>query len=189
MPLSIWLEPHKGNPFTKAFDELISDTIPRNFSQKAHNLSPHVEITPDVEVGGKSPQEWLDSLEFPDFKAEFKEVVVTLDQVQADDAPERKMNISIKDDTNLQTLAALCRRAGVTQDEAKAQSWAKNDFQPVFGLLHADVPTEEVKRKVPLVEMKIGFAIGDIFACCGGTLCMGDGGEEGGAVGDVEGDA
>lgn len=27
--------------------------------------------------------------------------------------------------------------------------------------------------KVPLIEMKIGFAFGDIFACCGGALCLG----------------
>ncbi|KAK5168399.1 uncharacterized protein LTR77_006969 [Saxophila tyrrhenica] len=177
MPMSLWLIPHSGNPFTKAFQELISDTIPRNFSQKSHIVSPHVELTSDIDLekaaSGKSPQEWLDGLQLPDFKAEFNEVVVTLDEVEADDAVERKMSISVKEDGNLQGLAAVCRRDGTSASEEEAQAWAKKEFKPYFGLLHADVPTDEVKKKIPLVEMKIGFAIGDIFACCGGTLCMG----------------
>jgi len=172
MSYSLWLVPHEGNPFTRSFQELISDTIPRNFDEKnTHVISPHVPITSDVDIGSKSPQEWLDSLSFPDFKKEHNEVVVTLDAVEADDAPERKMNISIKDDANLQQFAAVCRKEGVAGGDA--EQWAKKDFRPCFGLLHADVPTDEVRRKVPLIEMKIGFSIGDIFACCGGTLCMG----------------
>jgi hypothetical protein len=136
-------------------------------------VGPHVPLTSDVDLGGKSSQEWLDSIKLPDFKAEHNEVVVELDTVEADDDFYRKMNISVKDNDNLKKLAAVCRRDGVSKDEEKAQAWARNDFHPCLTLLFADLPTRNVANKIALIEMKIGFAIGDIFACCGGTLCMG----------------
>ena len=179
MILSLWLVPHEGNPFTKTVQELISDTVPRNFltSEETHSFAPHVTVISDIDsetaLGGKSPQEWLDSLQFPNFNAQSNEVVLELDTVEAEDDFYRKMNIALKNNTNLRELAALCRQKGVLESEEKAHAWSQNEFRPYLGLLYADVPTQDVARKVPLIEMKIGFAIGDIFACCGGTLCMG----------------
>ena len=62
----------------------------------------------------------------------------------------------------------MCRREAGLEEE-----FAQKEYRPHFSLLYADVPTKDVKAKIPLIEMKIGFALGDLFACCGGTLCMG----------------
>ncbi len=176
MPLSLWLVPHDGNPFTKTFLELISDTVPRNFlsPQDIHSFSPHVTLTSDFELqNGKTPQEWLDALQLPEFKAEFNEVHLYLDTLQAEDPFFRKMNISVNDNDNLKKLATACRRQVTGDSEENAQKWAESEYQPHLSLLYADVPTKDVQGKIPLIEMKIGFALGDLFACCGGTLCMG----------------
>ena len=180
MPLTLWLVPYEDNPFTKTARELISDTVPRNFlsAQDTRSFTPHVALTGDIDgekgLSGKSPQAWLDSLDFSGFKASKNEVVLELDTLEADDSVERKMNIAVKGNDNLRHLAAICRQqAGVSASEEKAQAWAKNEFHPYFPLLIAKVPTRDVRNKVALIEMKIGFAIGDLFACCGGTLCMG----------------
>jgi hypothetical protein len=159
MSMSLWLVPREGNPFTKAVQELISDEVPKQFDQGKQTVGPHVTLTSDVDTGGKSPQEWLDNITFPDFKAEHNEVVLELDTVEADDDFYRKMNISVKDNDNLKKLAKACN--------------VSTDFHPCLTLLFADLPTRDVANKIALIEMKIGFAIGDIFACCGGTLCMG----------------
>ena len=175
--MSLWLVPHGHNPFTKAVKELISDEVPKQFDKPKQNVTPHVILTSDVDIdkvsGGKSPQEWLDSVQLPEFKAEFSEVVVELNAVEADDDFYRKMNISVKNEANLDKLAAVCRQAGVGASEEKAKAWAQSNFHPCLTLLYADISTREAQNKVALIEMKIGFAIGDIFACCGGTLCMG----------------
>ena len=177
--MSLWLVPHEGNPFTKTIQEFISDTVPANFSpsHEIHKFSPHVTVTSGIDyekvLGDGSPQEWLDNLQLPDFKAESDEVVLELDSIEAEDPFYRKMNIALKDNGNLTKLATSCRREAVLDDEEKAQAWARNEYRPHLSLLYADLPTQDVKSKVPLIEMKIGFAIGDLFACCGGTLCMG----------------
>lgn len=177
MAMSLWLIPHDGNPFTKSMKEFITDEVPKQFDQGKQTVGPHIVVTSDINAdkvtGGNSAQEWLDSIKFPDFHSEHNEVVLELDEIQADDDYYRKMNISVKGNDNLKKLAAACRRDAVSQDEEKAQKWAQNEFQPCFTLLYADLPTREVANKAALIEMKLGFAIGDIFACCGGTLCMG----------------
>lgn len=173
MPQSLWLVPHDGNPFTKTVQELISDTVPRNFvsPQDIKSFQPHVVLISDID--GENDQAWLDKLDLPPFKKEHDEVLLELDTVEADDEPDRKMNISVKDNANLTKLAASCKAQATSQDAEKAQAWAQHDYHPCLSLLHADVPTRDVKGKVPLIEMKIGFAFGDLFACCGGMLCGG----------------
>lgn len=176
MAMSLWLVPHDGNPFTKSMKEFISDEVPKQFDQGKQSVGPHLTVTPDIDekaFDGKSAQEWLDSIQFPEFHSEHNEVVLELHEFQADDDFYRKMNISVKDNANLQKLAAACKRASSSQDEEKAQKWAENDWQPCFPILSADIPTRDAANKIALIEMKLGFAIGDIFACCGGTLCMG----------------
>lgn len=175
--MSLWLVPHDGNPFTKSMKDFIQNEVPKQLDKGQQNVGVHVTLTPDVNIdkvsGGKSPQEWIDSIDFPNFHPENDEVVLELDEIRADDDQSRKMNISVKDNGNLKKLAAVCRKAAVSQDEEKAQTWAQNQFEPALTLLYADIPTKEVANKIALIEMKLGFAIGDIFACCGGTLCMG----------------
>lgn len=172
--LSLWLIPHDNKPFVKTVQELITDTVPRQFNTPTHPFPPHITVTSDISedatLQGKSPQEWLDSLPFEqlNLKKEHNEVLLELDHVEAEDAKFRKMNIACLDNENLRKLVALCRReAGL--DEA----FAEKEFRPHMSLLYADLPTKEVQAKVPLIEMKIGFAFGDLFACCGGALCLG----------------
>lgn len=175
MSLSLWLVPHEGNPFTKAMKELIADDVPRNFlsPQDIQGFPPHVTVSNDVNLDGKSPQDFLDGLKLPEFKNGSNEVEVLLDTIQAEDPKFRKMNISVMDDANLKKLAAACRSQAVGASGDEAKQWAENNYRPHMSLLYADTPTKDVKNKVPLIESKVQFAIGDIFACCGGTLCMG----------------
>ncbi|KAF2173387.1 hypothetical protein M409DRAFT_15672 [Zasmidium cellare ATCC 36951] len=172
--LSLWLVPNENSPFSKTAQELISDTVPRNFvsQDEIQHFPPHVTVTGELNAGkafgGKSPQEWLDSIDFSAYKPGQKEVVLELDTVEAEDPFFRKMNISVKESEDLRQVSATSRRAAGL-DEA----WSKNEYRPHLSLFYGDVATQQVKAKVPLIEMKIGFALGDLFACCGGTLCMG----------------
>ncbi|KAF2479824.1 2',3'-cyclic-nucleotide 3'-phosphodiesterase [Neohortaea acidophila] len=176
MPYSLWLVPYDDSPFTKTTQELINDTVPRQFlAEKDYQaFPPHVTLTSDVDLGGKSPQEWLDSLQFgEDYKPQHHEVLIELDTVTAEDPKFRKMNISVKENENLKKLAASCRQQTHSVSAEQAQAWAKDEYRPHMSLLYADVPTQDVERKIPLIEMKIGFAYGDLFACCGGSFSMG----------------
>lgn len=175
MSLSLWLIPHADNPFTKTVQELIAEEVPKQFlpKEKIQSFTPHVTVTPDVDTGGKSPQEWLDNLQLPEFKAEHNEVILLLDQIQAEDPFYRKMNIALEEDANLRKLVAFCRQQAVGENEETAQAWAEKEYRPHLSLLYADLPTKDVANKIALIEMKTQFALGDIFACCGGSLCMG----------------
>lgn len=178
--------PRDENPFVKTAQELISDTVPKIFlsEDQINTFPPHVTVTSDIETDkvlrGKSPQEWLDGLALPEFKKEHDEVVLELDTIEAEEPVFRKLNLACKENANLRKLAAACRQSAVVLDGSsgddeggKAQAWAQNEYRPHFSLLYADIPTQEVQNKVPLIEMKIGFALGDLFACCGGALCLG----------------
>ena len=147
MTLALWLMPLEGSPFTKTAKELISDTVPRQFlsEDKYEIFEPHVTLTSDIDIGDKSPQEWLDQLKLPAFKAEHDEVLLELDTVEAEDAHFRKMNIALAENANLRKLAAVCREQGTGASEADAQAWAKREFRPHMSLLYADVPTADVK--------------------------------------------
>lgn len=172
--LSLWLVPKETSPFTKTAQELISETVPRNFvaDNDIQHFPPHVTVTGELDAdkafGGKSPQEWLDGLDFSSYQPEKNEVLLELDTVEAEESFFRKMNIALKDNANLRKVSGQCRKeAGL--DEA----WSKNEYRPHLSLFYGDIPTQQVKSKVPLIEMKIGFAFGDLFACCGGALCLG----------------
>ena len=88
--LSLWLVPHDDKPFTKTVQELISESIPRQFDAKTHNFAPHVTVTSDISeeaLEGKSPQEWLDSLAIDELKLknEHNEVLLELNTIEAED--------------------------------------------------------------------------------------------------------
>jgi len=170
MSLSLWLVPRDDSPFTKATQELISDTVPRNFlaNDKVQSFPPHVTVTSGISLENTSPQQWLDGLDLSGFQPQDNEVVLQLDRVEAEDPFFRKMNIALEDNANLTHLVALSRTSAGLDEE-----FAKNGFRPHLSLFYGDVPTSEVKQKAPLIEMKIGFTYGDLFACCGGALCLG----------------
>lgn len=170
MTLSLWFLPRQTSAFTKTAQELISETIPQIFlspSQQVQSFPPHVTITSGISLTSeKSPQEWLDSLDCSAYKAEHNEVVLELLELEAEDPFFRKCNIALKEDANLRDFAAKCRGAAGMEDAGK-------EYRPHFSLFYGDVPTKDVQNKLPLIEMKVGFAIGDLFACCGGALCLG----------------
>jgi len=39
--------------------------------------------------------------------------------------------------------------------------------------MYADIPIAEVEAKMGDIETQLGFELGSLFDCCGGTLCMG----------------
>ncbi|GIZ43369.1 hypothetical protein CKM354_000659900 [Cercospora kikuchii] len=169
MTYSIWLIMTKGNPFDKAAQELISETLPNLLlsPDQIQDFQPHVTVTPGFELPeGKSAQELLDSLDFSEYKSQHNEVVLELDELQAEDPFFRKLNIAVKDKSNLAKFASQCRDAVGTPEP-------DGGYRPHMSLMYADLPTKDVKNKLALIQMKLGFAIGDIFACCGGALCIG----------------
>lgn len=174
MPYSIWLVPREGNPFTKTTQELISDTVPRQFiaEKDIQHFPPHVTLTSDIDPSKASsdPQKWLDGLSLPEFKAEANEVIVELDHLEAEDPHFRKMNLAVNGNANLRKLAAAVREQAIG---GGGEEWASKEYRPHLSLFYGHTPTKDVQAKIPLIEMKLGFAFGDLFACCGGTLCMG----------------
>jgi 2',3'-cyclic-nucleotide 3'-phosphodiesterase len=183
MPASLWLVPREDNPFTKTMQELITSTVPSNFAAALEgkdkvNFQPHVTVTSEIDPAStyekSSPQDWIDSLQLPEFKKEFDEVVLELDEIEAGEPFFKKLTIRLNKDKNLFKLVGNCRRDAVYGgDQGKADQWVENDYLPHLSLMYADMPQKDVKNKVPLVEMQLAYAIGDLFACCGGTLCIG----------------
>lgn len=187
MSVSLWLVPCEDHPFTKALQELVSDTVPSKVesTSKIPHFVPHVTLVSDIdpkktyECQGKSAQEWLDSLQLPEPKNENEEVHLELYGLEAGDDYFRKLYVTISKQDNLKELAALCRQQGIlreTEDrvsESTARFWAENEYAPHMSLMYGEVPYEVVKKKTALIEMHIGFTFGDLFACCGGALCLG----------------
>lgn len=168
MALSLWFVPRQSSPFTKTAQELISDTIPNIFlspSEQRQSFPPHVTITPDV-APTQDPQKWLDALDTSAYRAEHNEIILELQEVQAEDPFFRKCNIALSENANLRAFAAECRRAAGLEPLGEA-------YRPHLSLFYGDVGTDVVRGKLALVEMKVGFAIGDLFACCGGVLSLG----------------
>ncbi|OAL36140.1 hypothetical protein AYO20_04554 [Fonsecaea nubica] len=176
---SLWLIARKDDePFNKSLKELIGSTLPSNFPHAPkRNFIPHVTITSDIDssrtYGDSSPQEWLDGLSLPEFKKESDEVHVELEQLEAGEPFFKKVTIRAARDANLLKLAAACRRQGVLLSEADAQNWAQTEFRPHLSLFYGDVPQSEVQKKIGLIELQLGFELGSLFDCCGGTLAMG----------------
>jgi len=75
--------------------ELIADDVPRNFlsPQDIQGFSPHVTVSNDVNLDGKSPQDFLNGLKLPEFKNGSNEVEVLLDTIQAEDPKFRTTRI------------------------------------------------------------------------------------------------
>ncbi|KAH9829792.1 2',3'-cyclic-nucleotide 3'-phosphodiesterase [Teratosphaeria destructans] len=175
---SLWLVPHKTTPFAQTTQDLISDTIPRHLlpaDQPPLTFPPHITLHPDIpaDLLHPDPQTWLSGLPLPPFQNERDEVVLELDALQAEDPFFRKLNIAVSSDANLRRLAAAVRRRVVGGEDADAEDWAERVYRPHLSLFYGATETGEVRAKMPWVEMKIGFAWGDLFACCGGALGFG----------------
>ncbi|KIW21068.1 hypothetical protein PV08_01647 [Exophiala spinifera] len=178
MHSSLWLiAPSDEHAFNRSLKDLISSTLPSDFPHAPkNNFVPHVTITSDVDPAktyGSSPQEWLDSLALPDFKRETDEVTIELEQLEAGEAFFKKVTIRARKDGNLVKLAAACRRQALAVSEGEAQKWAEHEYLPHLSLFYGDVPKDDVQKKLGLIELQLGFELGSLFDCCGGTLAMG----------------
>ncbi|KAF2774087.1 hypothetical protein EJ03DRAFT_264026, partial [Teratosphaeria nubilosa] len=151
--LSLWLVPPKNTPFTKTTQDLIPT-----------NLLP-----------ADPPQAWLDALHLPPaFQKERNEVVLELDALHAADEFYRKLHVAVSPDANLRKLAAVVRAQVVpATSEEEARSWVEREFRPHLSLFDGEVERRVVKGRLAWVEMRMGFALGEMFACCGGALAFG----------------
>jgi len=178
MHSSLWLiAPSDDHPFNKSLQDLIGNTLPSDFPHAPkNNFIPHVTITSDVDPSktyGDAPQEWLDSLALPEFKREFNEVAIELEELEAGEPFFKKVTLRARKDGNLLKLASACRQHGLVVSQDEAQKWADDDYLPHLSLFYGDVPKDEVQKKIGLIELQLGFELGSLFACCGGTLAMG----------------
>lgn len=176
---SLWLIcPSDGNAFNRSLKDLISTTLPSDFPHAPkNNFIPHVTITSDIDpsrtYGNSSPQEWLDSLTLPAFKKEKDEVVIELEELEAGEAFFKKVTLRARKDGNLLKLASACREQALALSQSDAQAWAEKEYLPHLSLFYGDVPRADVQKKISLIELQLGFEIGSLFDCCGGTLAMG----------------
>ncbi|KAK5199551.1 Pre-mRNA-splicing factor cef1 [Exophiala xenobiotica] len=181
MHSSLWLiAPSDDHAFNKCLKDLIGSTLPSDFPHAPkNNFIPHVTITSDIDPSktyGSTPQEWLNSLTLPEFKRESNEVIIELEELEAGDPFFKKVTLRAKKDANLVKLAAKCRQQGLgleVSDESEAQKWAENEYLPHLSLFYGDIPKDEVQKKIGLIELQLGFELGSLFDCCGGTLAMG----------------
>jgi 2',3'-cyclic-nucleotide 3'-phosphodiesterase len=175
---SLWLiAPSDDHAFNKSLKDLIGSTLPSDFpdAPKA-TFIPHVTVTSDINPAKtyeSSPQEWLDNLSLPEFKKEKNEVVIELEQLDAGEQFFKKVTLRARKDGNLLKLASKCREQGLLLSESDAKAWADSDYLPHLSLFYGDIPKNEVQKKIPLIELQLGFEFGSLFDCCGGTLAMG----------------
>jgi 2',3'-cyclic-nucleotide 3'-phosphodiesterase len=176
---SLWLiAPSDDHAFNKSLKELIGTTLPSNFPNAPKtNFIPHVTVTSDIDptkTYKSSPQEWLDNLSLPtEFKKEKNEVVIELEELEPGEPFFKKITLRAKKDANLLKLASKCREQGVLVSESDAKAWAENEYLPHLSLFYGDVPMSDVRKRIPLIELQLGFEFGSLFDCCGGTLAMG----------------
>lgn len=176
---SLWLiTPKEDHAFNKSLIELISSTVPANFPRAPkYNFIPHVTITSDIDPAktyGKSssPQEWLDSLNIPDFKAEHNEVPIELQKIEIGEPFFQKVTLRAKKDANLLKFAGKLREQAVPTT-SDAATWAEKEYLPHLSLFYGDVPKDEADEKYDDIETQLGWEFGSLFDCCGGMLCMG----------------
>lgn len=178
---SLWLIPASDdNPFNKCLQDLIGSTLPSNFTDAPKiPFTPHVTLTSDIDPSKtytqSSPKSWLDNLSLPgEFQKEKNEVVIELEALEADSAFFKKVTLRAAKPANLLHLASTLREQAIPElSGPDAKAWAETAFLPHLSLFYGDVPVSEVKKKIPLIELQLGFELGSLFDCCGGTLAMG----------------
>lgn len=175
---SLWLiAPSDDNPFNKSLEDLICNALPSNFPHAPKNsFIPHVTITSDIDPAktyASAPQEWLDGLQLPEFQKETNEVMIELEMLEAGEPFFKKVTIKARKDANLIQMATKCRKQSLLLSESIASTWAEKEYLPHLSLFYGDVPQSEVQKKIPLIELQLGFELGSLFDCCGGTLAMG----------------
>lgn len=179
---SLWLiAPKQDHPFNKSLLDLITSTIPSNFSQaKIPRFTPHVTLTSDIDPSktyssASSPQAWLDELNIDDlgYRNQFSEVVIELEELEIGDAYFKKLNLRAKKESNLLKLAARCRAIGTGVDDGEAKKWAESEYEPHLSLMYADLSRADVQKRMGLMELQLGWEFGSLFDCCGGQLAQG----------------
>lgn len=179
---SLWLiAPRPDHPFNKSLVDLISSTIPSNFtSTKLPKFTPHVTLTADIDpsktyASSSSPQAWLDGLTLDDlgYKKEFSEVIVELEELEINDPYFKKLSLRAKKDDNLVKLAARCREVGTQVSGSDAKAWVESEYQPHLSLMYSDLSRADVQKRMGLMELQLGFEFGSLFDCCGGQLAQG----------------
>ena len=180
---SLWLiAPSDDHAFNKSLKELIGSTLPSDFpSVPKNNFIPHVTITSDIDPAktygsssSSSPQEWLDNLSLPtEFQKEKNEVAIELEELESGEPFFKKITLRARKDANLLKLVSKCREQGCQVSENEANAWAEKEYLPHLSLFYGDVSLSDVKKKIPLIELQLGFEFGSLFDCCGGTLAMG----------------
>jgi len=175
----LWLiAPSDDHPFNKSLKELIGTTLPSDFpSAPKNNFIPHVTVTSDIDPAktyGSSPQEWLDNLSLPaEFKKEKNEVVIELEELESGEPFFKKVTLRARKDANLLKLASKCREQGVLVSESDSKAWAEDEYLPHLSLFYGDISMSDVKKRISMIELQLGFEFGSLFDCCGGTLAMG----------------
>lgn len=176
---SLWLiAPSEDHPFNKSLSELITSTLPSDFAlAPKHPFIPHVTVTSDIDpaqtYGSSSPQAWLDGLSLPAFKKEHNEAVIELEELEAGEPFFKKVTLRARKDANLLELASKCREQAVGLSESEAKAWAERDYLPHLSLFYGDLPISDVRKRIPMIELQLGFELGSLFDCCGGTFAMG----------------
>lgn len=179
---SLWLiAPKEDHPFNKSLTDLITSTIPSNFtSTKLPHFTPHITLTSNIDPSktyssASSPQAWLDELNIDDlgFKKEFTEVLVELEELEIGDPYFKKLFLRAKKEDNLLKLAARCREIGTGVSDGDAKTWADSEYEPHVSLMYADLKRADVQKRFGLMELQLGFEFGSLFACCGGQLASG----------------
>lgn len=178
---SLWLiAPKQDHPFNKSLNDLITSTIPSNFtSTKLPHFTPHVTLTSNIDpktyASASSPQAWLDELSIDDlgFKNQFTEAVIELEELVIDDPYFKKLNLRAKKETNLLRLAARCREIGTGISDGEAKKWAESEYEPHLSLMYSDLSRADVQKRMGLMELQLGFEFGSLFDCCGGQLAQG----------------
>lgn len=179
---SLWLiAPKPDHAFNKSLNELITSTIPSNFtSAKLPHFTPHVTLTSNIDPSqtyssSSSPQEWLDNLPIDSlgFKNQHKEAVIELEELEIGEPYFKKLTLRAKKDPNLIKLAAKCREVGTGVSEDEATKWAEDEYAPHLSLMYADLGKADVQKRMGLMELQLGWEFGSLFDCCGGQLAQG----------------
>jgi 2',3'-cyclic-nucleotide 3'-phosphodiesterase len=129
---SLWLLPPANHPLNDILPKLIDETS-KQFDSP-HRFLAHVTLTSEISSSkyGSDPQGWLDSLELPASKA----VKVEFECLGSDEHFFRKLYIKCLKTDGVKKLAQQCRQqVQGFEEEAKARSWAEEQYMPHLSLL------------------------------------------------------
>ncbi|KAH8880597.1 2',3'-cyclic-nucleotide 3'-phosphodiesterase [Thozetella sp. PMI_491] len=146
---SLWLVPPPSHPLYQILTELIEKKLPASFpGESLPVFSPHLTLTSEIppEVYGDRPQEWLDSIAWPDKS----QVAVDFEHVKTEDIFFRRCYIKARFE-GASGIAALARARGVNDEPVpgpKTEAWLaawKESFGPHVSLVYGNFTINEEK--------------------------------------------